>query len=181
MAKAIRRVLFLWVAVMAIFQAIPLSAQDNTPPPSVPVSKWLNGTERQDIVWKVEVFKDLTLQQRHLVQVLATIRGRDYLEGVSLRDLHIVTKVADQQGSWLDGQSYTHFVQPANFSRSDAVHPFAHLYLRPGSYPIAMIAYDSLHSVGNFWRTKLTVSPVSAPLAGLDRDFPVVEFLPPAE
>ena len=146
----------------------------------MPVQEWLNGPDRQDIVWKVQVFQDLTLQQRHLVQVLATITGHDYLDAVSSRDLHFVTKVADERGNWLDGESYTHFVQPANFSQSDAVHAFANLYLRPGSYTIAMIAYDSWHGVGNVWRTSLTVVPVSEPLADLDRDFPAIEFLPPA-
>lgn len=171
----------LCIATLVIVGVLPLPALGESPPPSVPVREWLRGPDRQDIVWKIEVFQNLTLQQRHLVQVLATIRGGDYLDAVSLRDLHIVTKVANDRGNWLDGQSYTHFAQPANFSRSDRVHVFANLYLRPGSYTIAMIAYDSLHGVGNVWRTQLIVPPVAKPLAGLDRGFPSVEFLPPAE
>ena len=150
------------------------------PPTSVPIKELLEGPDRQDIAWKVEVFQNLTLQQRHLFQVLAAISGHDYLDGGSSRDLHFVTKVADERGNWLDGESYTHFVQPGNFAQSDSVHAFANLYLRPGSYTIAMIAYDSAHGVGNVWRTSLTVIPISAPLADLDRDFPVIEFLPPA-
>jgi len=181
MAKAFSSALFLWLAITATIQPIPSSAQDRaTPPSSVPVTEWLNGPDRQDIAWKVEVFQNLTLQQRHLVQVLATISGRDYLHDASPRDLHFVTKVADESGNWLDGESYSHFVQPARFTQKDTVHAFANLYLRPGSYTVAMIAYDSSHAAGNVWRTKLTVSPVSAPLADLGRDFPVIEFLPPA-
>lgn len=157
----------------------PFHADDARPVPgSVPVAKLLQGPDRQDIPWKVQVVQDVTLQQRHLVQVLATIRGRDYFKGVSLRDLHIVTKVADADGNWLDGQSYDYFKQPRDLSVRDAVHSFANLYLKPGEYTIAEIAYDSLHNTGNVWRTKLTVPAVVAPIPDLERDFPVVEFLP---
>lgn len=179
MAKVVHRSLLLCFGILAICPAI--TSQDTLlAPTSVPLQEWLNGPDRQDIAWKVQIFQDMTLQQRHLVQVLATISGYDYFDGVSSRDLHFVTKVADERGNWLDGESYTHLVPPADFSQSDAVHAFANLYLRPGNYTLAMIAYDSAHGVGNVWRTSLSVAPVSAPLDGLDRDFPVVEFLPPA-
>jgi len=162
-------------------QPIPLLAQEGLlPPPSVPVQEWLNGPDRQDFAWKVQVSQDLTLQQRHLVQVRAIVKESDLLGGVPRPELHIVTKVADEHGNWLDGQSYTHFVQPAKFSRNDSVHPFANLYLRPGDYTIAMIAYDPVNHNGNVWRTKLAISSTSGPSADLGRDFPVVEFLPPA-
>ncbi len=162
-------------------QPIPLLTQESLlPPPSVPVQEWLNGPDRQDFAWKVQISQDLTLQQRHLIQVRAIVKESDLPGGVPRPELHIVTKVADEHGNWLDGQSYTHFVQPAKFSRNDSVHPFANLYLRPGDYIIAMIAYDPVNHSGNVWRTKLTVSPASGPLADLGRDFPVVEFLPPA-
>jgi hypothetical protein len=150
-------------------------------PQSIPVEEWLKGPERHDIAWKVQVFQNLTLQQRHLVQVLATIGGRNYLEGVSARDLHFVTKIADDHGNWLDGQSYDHFKQPANFSAADSVHSFANLYLKPGDYTVAVIAYDSLHNTGNIWRTQLTVPAVVDVLPDLGRDLPVAEFLPPAK
>lgn len=157
----------------------PFHADDARPVPgSVPVAKLLRGPDRQDIPWKVQVVQDVTLQQRHLVQVLATIRGRDYFKNASIRDLHIVTKVADADGNWLDGQSYDYFKQPRDLSVRDAVHSFANLYLKPGEYTIAEIAYDSLHNTGNVWRTKLTVPAVVAPIPDLERDFPVVEFLP---
>lgn len=157
----------------------PLHSDDaRRVPGSVPVAKLLQGLDRQDIPWKVQVIQDITLQQRHLVQVLATIRGRAYFKGVSVRDLDFVTKVADQHGNWLDGQSYDHFKQPRDLSVRDTVHSFANLYLKPGEYTIAEIAYDSLHNTGNVWRTKLTVPAIAIPLPELSRDLPVVEFLP---
>ena len=99
------------------------------------------------------------------------------LKSVSVRDLHVVTKVADSNGKWLDGQSYTHFQPQADFARDDALHSFANLYLQPGDYTVAMVAYDPLHNGGNVWRTKLTVLPTKPPLQDLGRSFPVVEFL----
>lgn len=165
--------------VAAICLLAPLHA-DDAPllPTCVPVEKLLRGPDRQDIPWKVQVVQDITLQQRHLVQVVATIRGRNYFKGVSLRDLHFVTKVADAHGSWLDGHSEDHFKQPRDLSVRDSVHSFANLYLKPGDYTIAEIAYDSLHNAVNVWRMKLTVPAIAALLPDLSRDLPVIEFLP---
>jgi len=165
------------VAMMCLL--VPLHADDaRVLANPVPVEQLLNGPDRQDIPWKVEVVQDITLQQRHLVQVLATIRGHDYFKGVWIRDLHVITKVADQHGNWLDGQSCDHFKQPRDLSVQDSVHSFANLYLKPGDYTIAEIAYDSLHNAVNVWRTKLTVPAIAVPLPDLSHDLPVVEFLP---
>lgn len=159
----------------------PLLTQDDlSPPHSVPVQDWLDGPDRQDFAWKVQLSQYLTLQHRHEVRVLVTIQGGDFLKGVKLRQLDFITKVADEGGHWLEGQSYDHFVPPANLSKGSVIHSEANLYLRPGNYTIAVIAYDSVNHRGNVWRARLTVPSASGPLAGLDRDFPVVEFLTPA-
>jgi hypothetical protein len=180
MAKAVRTSLLLATAVVAILQASPLPARDSVlPPSSVPVTEWLAGPDRQDFPWSVQILgPSLTLQQHNLVQIVAALRGRDLLRGVSIRDLHFVTKIADDQGNWLEGQSYSHFVTPADFSPGDTLRSFSNLYLRPGSYTVAMIAYDSLHHSGNVWRSKLSVDPVNDLLPALGRAFPAVEFLP---
>jgi hypothetical protein len=166
-----------FVAVICLLAPSHADDASRVPPP-VPVEQLLNGPDRQDIPWKVQVVQDITLQQRHLVQVVAAIRGRDYFNGVSIRDLHVITKVADAHGNWLDGQSDDHFKQPRDLSVRDTVHSFANFYLKPGDYTIAEIAYDSLHNAVNIWRMKLTVSAIAAPLPNLSRDLPILEFLP---
>jgi hypothetical protein len=175
--------LALLVAVLALVcatNALCLADDKRIPPASVPIEKWLAGPDRQDFLWKVQVVQTVTLQQRHLIQLLITIRGQDLLKGVTLRELHVVTKVADEQGNWLEGQSYSHFVPTADFTRHDTLHSFSNLYLQPGNYTVALIAYDSLHAAGNLWRTRLTVAQPGEPLADLGRSFPKVEFLPEA-
>jgi hypothetical protein len=160
--------------------AAPLTPQPAAvPPPSIPVDLWLNGPDRQDFPWKVQIARQrLTVQQRHLVQLLVTIRGRDLLKGVNTRDLHFVVKVADHNGTWLGGQSYSHFIPAHDFSPKDLLHPATNLYLRPGNYTVAVLAYDVLHNSGNVWHSKLIVPTIGDPLPELDSDLPQVEFLP---
>jgi hypothetical protein len=164
-------------------RAAPVTPQSAAlPPPSIPLDLWLNGPDRQDFPWKVQIARQsLTIQQRHLVQLLVTIRGRDLLKGVTTRDLHFVVKVADRHGTWLGGQSYSHFVPAHDFSPKDLLQPTTNLYLRPGGYTVAVIAYDTLHNSGNVWHGKLVVPTISDPLPELDSDLPLVEFLPAVE
>lgn len=177
--KVVRILLLVFLVTPAVCQRNGKPTRE-TPPSFVPVEAWLKGPDRQDFPWKVRITQALTLQQRHLVQIRVTVRGRDLLNGVPIRDLHTVAKVADEHGNWLEGQSYSHFVPKADFSPYDTLQSFTNLYLRPGSYTIAMIAYDVLHHDGNLWRAHLFVPQVEGPLPDLDRDFPVVEFLSPA-
>jgi len=173
----------LLVCFVPIWRASTLSpSTDTAPPATIPVEQWLNGSDREDFPWKVRIARQsLTFQQRHLVQVLVTIKASALLRNVTTRDLHFVIKVADTHGTWLNGQSYSHFVPTLDFAGNDLLQPTANLYLKPGNYTIAVLAYDTLHNAGNLWRSKLVVPSVNSPLGDLDRDFPVVEFLPAFE
>ncbi len=175
-----------WLLSVAILvglypQARVFADDSEAPPPSVPVEELLKGPDRQDFRWKVYVLQTLTVHQRHLVQVAASVRARDLLKGASVRDLHVITKIASSNGTWLEGQSYSHFLPQADFRGGDTLHSFANLYLQPGEYTVAMIAWDSIHNKGNVWRNKLTVFPIGPPLTDVGHSLPMVEFLPAAE
>jgi hypothetical protein len=156
---------------------------EGNPPPEIPVDTWLQGQNRQDFPWRVELGQSwLTFQQRRYVQARITFRVRDLLKaGVSLRDLHLIVKLAGEDGHWLRGQSYSQFEPPPELAAADEIHSLTNLYVRQGSYNVAVMAYDAANHRGNLWRGPLRVGPLKDdPLPGIDRTLPQVEFLPAA-
>jgi hypothetical protein len=153
-------------------------------PPDFLAERSFDGPNRQDFPWHVELSRSwLTFQQRHSVQTRVTFRVRDLLKaGVSLRDLHMLVKLAGEDGRWLPGQSYTHFEPPPGLAAADEIHSLTNLYVRPGTYTVAVMAYDAASRHGNLWRGTLHVAPLKDdPLPGIERNLPQVEFLPPAQ
>jgi len=153
------------------------------PPPEIPVDSWLQGENRQDFPWRVELGHSwLTFQQRRYVQTRITLRVRDLLKaGVSLRDLHLIVKLAGEDGHWFPGQSYSRFEVPPGLATADEIHSLTNLYVRQGTYKVAVMAYDAANHRGNLWRETLRVEPLKDdPLPGVDRTLPQVEFLPAA-
>ena len=166
------------LAVVLCFTA-QLRAESN-PPPEIPVDNWLDGPDRQTFPWHVEVGQSaLTFQQRRAIQTKVTIRVRDLLKNkVSLTDLHLVVKVAGEDGRWFPGQSYSHFDPPKGLGSGDQIKSFSGLYLRQGTYKVAVMAYDTSRHRGNLWRGSIQVDPLKEdPLPGMERDLPRVEFL----
>ncbi len=168
----------LTVAIIAVLWqacAIPARSQDDLP---FPAEEWLRGPERRDFPWKVHVGPPrLTFQQRFLVQVRAEIPAEPLQRSGPRRDLHFLLKVADEQGHWFRGEDYNHIVVPPNLDRATDIQFTTGLYLRPGSYVIALIAYDSVLRNGNLWRHPLRVQLKQDPLPQLGRELPAVEFL----
>jgi hypothetical protein len=160
------------------------SRGEGNPPPEVPIQSWLEGSDRQDFPWRVALSPAwLTFQQRRFVQTRITFRVRDLLKaGVSPGDLHVIVKLAGDDGRWLPGQSYSHFEPPPNLAAGDEIHSLTNLYVRQGTYKIAVMAYDSVHHRGNLWRGPLQVGRVKDdPLPGIEHFLPEVEFLPAAK
>jgi hypothetical protein len=87
-------------------------------------------------------------------------------------------KVADAHGLWFSGQDYNHLLIPPQIDRSQEILYASGLYLRPGRYTIALIAYDIVLKQGNVWRKLVKVPrPKRDPLPELDRNVPDVEFI----
>jgi hypothetical protein len=63
----------------------------------------------------------------------------------------------------------------------DLIHSVSSVYAKPGTYRIAVMAYDHLHHKGNLWRGTVRVSPIHRDLLpGSDKNLPAVEFLLPS-
>jgi hypothetical protein len=159
--------------------AVPASAQTSETRPPLPIDEWLRGPDRQDFRWKVRVSRPrLTFQQRHLVHIRATVDADLVHRDVTPPDLHFFVKVSDDQGHWLPGENYNHFALSSTLDTEIAIQFDSGLYLRSGSYTVAVIAYDSVHHNRNIWQRPLVVRPPKDdPLPHLDRDLPPIEFL----
>lgn len=172
----------IWASFAAvIFCACSRASADHNPPPEIPIQQWLQGPDRRDFDWKIILEPpSLTFQQRHLQTIQTTFSvGKLLKAGVSLSDLHLVVKFADEDGNWFPGQCYSHFRPPPDLGPRDQIHSFASVYLRPGRYRVAVMAYDGLNRRGNLWRGRFEVPVVKGdPLRDMDRDLPQIDFLP---
>jgi len=157
----------------------PAFVQTSETRPPLPIDGWLHGVDRQDFPWKIYLSAPrLTFQQRYLVQVRVNIAAEILQNAAPRADLHFLVKVSDDRGHWLSGENYNHLSIPPGLNADSEIEFDSGLYLRPGSYTIAVIAYDSVRSNGNLWRRPLRVRPLKDdPLPQLDRDLPQVEFV----
>jgi hypothetical protein len=119
----------------------------------------------------------LTYQQRYLVTLTAAIDCGTLLKDVRVRDLHYVVKVADERGNWFSGQSYGRFAATSACAGRFEVVSNSDVLVRPGTYVIAIIVYDSVHGQSNVWRHQVKAPALkNDPLPQLDRDIPAVYF-----
>ncbi len=158
--------------------ALALSVDEDLLP--FDVDQFLNGPEREDLPWKVSVSTaGPTLQQRYELRISATIYGgRFYPDITSRRDLHFVLKIAAEGDRWDPGYSHTRVAVPAQLNSSQIVTYRDGVYVRPGSYTVALMVYDPLLKKGNVWREHVDVRRLAKdPLPELERDLPDVEFI----
>lgn len=182
-AEATHRALCTSIAAI-IFCACSLAFAEKDPPPEIPIQQWLQGPDHRDFDWKVTVWPPiLTFHQRHLQTIQTTLSvGKLMKAEVSLSDLYFVVKVADANGKWYPGQSYSRFEPPPALGTGDQINSFAGIYLRPGKYTAAVMAYDVFHHRGNLSRSNFEILVVKDdPLPDMDRDLPQIDFLPSAE
>ena len=145
------------------------------PTDAVPTQELVQGPDRHDFPCKVELESPiLTYQQRYLVGVGITLDRRELMKNGASRDLHYVVKVADEAGKWFAGQSYEH----VTVSRSRrATESYAEILVRPGSYTVVTIVYDSVHQQANVQRVHLKVGALkNDPLPLVDRNINAAEF-----
>jgi hypothetical protein len=177
-APALRIVCLSFLILVCLIRGAALD--DRTPPSDIPIQSWLEGPGHNDFDWKVEVGQPyFTFEQRYLVSVAATFRAKSlYKAGLSAVDLHFVTKFAGEDGHWFEGQSYSRFAPSAKLAPGDQIYSISSVYAKPGTYRIAVMAYDRLHRKGNIWRGSVRVSPPRRDqLPGSDESLPAIEFL----
>jgi hypothetical protein len=144
------------------------------------VEDWLGGGDRSDFPWKVRLLPArLTFQQRHLVEVQVIIRSEDLQVSDKERELFATLAVSDESGRWLrEAESITLEI-PANLSKSQEILFSEAIYLRPGSYIIAVMVGDGVFRKVNVRRLPVRVSPLkNDPLSDRDLRLPAVEFAP---
>ncbi len=142
------------------------------------MDEWLQYKKHRDFSWNVSVSKPtLTLQQRFLVTVSASIRGNDLPSSEKAYDLYFVLKVADEGNVWTPGYSNTRLAVPPRPGKYHYINAVAGVYLRPGRYTLALIVYDSVTKKGNVQQKKIKVPrPKGNVLPDLDRTLNDVEF-----
>ena len=165
--------------IVALLFAAYAHAQNAEPLPGVPLTQWLGGADRRDFDWKVQLRGPwLTFQQRYVAQVRMVVSIRNLKRaGISLPDLHLVVKVANEEGHWFPGQDYSRFDPAADIGKASEIFFFAYFYVQPGKYTIAAMAYDSRNRRGNLTKIQLQVPvPQNDPLPEVNRNFPQIEF-----
>jgi hypothetical protein len=163
--------------------ALSASAQDR---PSVqrninlPIADWISQGERREIPWEVRVTKpELTFQQRTLVTVFAEIHSDELQKRNVNRDLHFIVKVADESGNWMEDESYAPFRLTEKMDPHSDVQMETELYLKPGNFKVAIIAYDSALRERSVSFSRVQVERVERdPFPDLLNNLPAAQFLP---
>jgi len=155
---------------------IPIRTVDNPLP--FDVDEWLQYKKHKDFSWDVRVSKpSLTIQQRFLVSVSATVNCSDLPASERDHDLRFVLKVADEDNVWIPGYSETRLTVYSGLGKNNYINVVAGVYLRPGRYTLALIVYDSVTHKGNVQKKKIKVPrPKGDLLPEMDRTLSKVEF-----
>jgi hypothetical protein len=142
------------------------------------IDQWLQYRQRKDFSWNVSVSKPyLTFQQRFVVTVRAEISGNRLPKSENGNDLHFLMRVASEDNTKTPRFAYANVPVPP-IDEPHNVRFGISVYLRPGSYAIALIGYDSVSGKGNVQRKQVEVSrPEKDELPELDRNFNDIEFV----
>src|SRR5258707_914887 len=168
---------------LLVFLCISASAQDRPSAErsiNLPIADWISQGERQEIPWEVHVTKpELTFQQRTLVTVFAEIHSDELQKRNVNRDLHFIVKVADESGNWMEDESYVPFRLTEKMDRRSDLQMETELYLKPGNFKVAIIAYDSALGERRLSISRVQVDRVDRePFPDLLSSVPPVQFLP---
>jgi hypothetical protein len=172
-----------WLAVLALLTAscaLGLASdrgsndKDAKMPEQLP--KLLQGAERADIPCKVRIYKPvLMFQQQYLVVVRGLFPSR-IVESGGVRHLHLLLKVQDERGNWLEGGDYEDFEIPPDLLGHE-VEYLAGVYVRPGTHRIGIAVYDSVLGKANVYHRTVHAPLVKRdPMPELDALLPEAEF-----
>ena len=156
-----------WIALGKSIDSLPFD-----------IDEWLQYKKRRDFSWRVSVSEpSLTFQQRFLVTVSASINGNDLPSSESDHELYFVLKVAAGNNDWIQGYSHTRLTVQPGLDKYHEISVVAGVYLRPGRYTLALIAYDSVTRKGSVQKKKIRVPrPKGDVLPEMDRTLDDVEF-----
>lgn len=164
------------IVVLWMLTAVGFAAADKPSRPNIAVEELVKGPDRAEIPWKVKMLPPrLMYQQRFLVQMKARIPA-DAISGTN-RVLHFVIKAQTEDGQWLKDEQYNNYPVPANLGKGQDIEYATGVYLRPGNYTLALIAYEAKTNKTNVIHKAVRVERVkNDPFPELDTLIPQVEF-----
>lgn len=141
----------------------------------IPIA-WYEEPEQHAPRWRIDFdHPTLDFSQRLVVGTRATVpanvKGRR-------PDWYIYLGIADENGRWSVNYDHPHIdlrQVPPN-AKPLLWHGYA--FVRPGTYRIALVAYDAINERHFVWRKTMQVDRPSV-LPDIDRDLPTVEFVNP--
>jgi hypothetical protein len=141
-------------------------------------AKLLEGPERQDIPWKVNVSSPrLMYQQVYLVRLRVRIDGVALKRATNTRTLHFILKVQSADGKWLSGGEYKDYQVPVELSSQTEIEYETCAYFRPGDYKLTLVVFDGESGKSSVIRNAIHVSQLNDdPFAELDRYLAPIEF-----
>jgi hypothetical protein len=145
--------------------------------PYIPMD-WFNGPELHAKHWKVQIGPPILLfNQRYALGSSAEFPLTSSKNSPNI-DLHLVVRVADQQGRWFEGSDYTRINPKPSTDKGRSAVWRTDFYVRSGIYQVALLVYDAITQQHYLWKKTVTVDRASL-LPDLDRNMPAVEFADP--
>ena len=168
---ALARGLTLCIACLLSFSLHAL-AQESTPP-NIPIG-WFEEADHHAPHWRVQFDPPtLTYSQPLVVGVQAIVPSHGNERGP---DWHILLRIADESGIWFQNCDYFRIDLRSMPPKVEPVVWHGYAFLQPGTYRLALVAYDAINERHFVWRKTLRVDRPSV-LPDIDRDLPQVEFV----
>jgi hypothetical protein len=115
-------------------------------------------------------------QQRSLVQVRARIPS-EAVSTSSKRVLHFILTAKPEAGDWVKDGQYNDYPVPANLGKSQEVEYATGVYLRPGNYTLALIAFESDSNRISVFHREVHVEKIkNDPFPEIETYVPEIEF-----
>ena len=144
-----------------------------SPPRHIPIA-WFEEADRHPPHWRVQFEPPiLTYSQRLVVGVQAIFPANGNERGP---DWHILLRIADESGKWFQNYDSFHVDLRSMPPKAELVVWHGYAFVQPGTYRLALVAYDAINERHFVWRKILRVDRPSV-LPDIDRDLPQVEFV----
>jgi len=139
---------------------------------SIPIA-WFEEPEQHAPHWRVHFDRPtLSYSQRLVLGVQAIVPAN----AKELRpDWHLLLRIADESGRWFQNYDYFRVDLRRMPPNAEPVVWHGYAFVRPGTYRIALVAYDAINEQHFVWRKMMQVDRPSV-LPDIDRNLPTVEF-----
>ena len=139
----------------------------------IPIA-WYEEPEQHAPHWRVDFdHPTLAFNQRLVVGVRAAVPAHVKEPGP---DWHIYLGIADENGKWSCNYDYSRIDLGRVPPKAAPLIWHGYAFVRPGTYRIALVAYDAINQRHFVWRKGIQVDRPSV-LPDIDRDLPRVEFV----